>query len=270
MLEAVLLGILQGLTEFLPVSSSAHLTLMPQLLGWKSPLLNSLAFDVALHLGTLLATVAYFWRDLWKLLAAWCTGLVSAPARADRYYLLAWYLGLATLPAVLVAWPLESAIETAFRAPAAVAAWLIGISLVMAAAEYFSRRRKGLDEMKLAPALAIGLAQALALAPGVSRSGITLSAGLALGYQREAAARFSFLLALPVIAGACVTKFKTWLAPGTGQDLPLLLAGTAAAALAGLACIHWLLGYLRRHSLYPFVVYRLLLGAAVLLWAWKH
>jgi undecaprenyl-diphosphatase len=256
--EALVLGCVQGLTEFLPISSSAHLTLLPQLFHWQTPWLNSLSFDVALHLGTLLALLLYFWKEVWSMAAAWlCKGLTSQ-ALADPDSKLAWWIILATIPAIVLGIPLEKKVEIWFRAPLAVAICLMAAGLLMGAAEYFSRKQKDLAELSLGQALAIGCAQALALIPGVSRSGITLTAGLFAGFKREDAARFSFLLAIPVTAGACILKFKDLFKLSSGAE--------TAATLAGWLCIHLLLAYLRRSSLYIFVAYRLALGLAVVVW----
>jgi undecaprenyl-diphosphatase len=266
--EALALGALQGLTEFLPISSSAHLALLPWFFGWTSPLLNSLAFDVALHLGTLLAVVLYFWRDIWVMLRAWVRGLAQADPWSDPASRLAWFIILATIPAVLAGLSLGSKLEIMFRAPAAIAGWLIAAGLLLAAAEHWSAKAKTLADMNWLQALGVGVAQALALLPGVSRSGVSISAGLLLGFRREDAARFSFLLALPAVAGACILKFPDLIRAGH-QDLPVILAGIVVSALVGWACIAGLLAYLRRRSLYVFVWYRLALGAAVLIWVLK-
>jgi len=267
--EAAALGIVQGLTEFLPISSSAHLTLLPKMLGWHTPLLNSLAFDVALHGGTLLGVVLYFRRDILSLVRAWCLSWRRSAPRENADARLAWYLFWATLPAVAAGLAFEETVATIFRKPAWVACWLIVFGVFLGLAERLSRQRKELPQLDLPAALAVGLAQALALMPGVSRSGVTLTAGLALGLKREAAARFSFLLSIPIIAGAFAVKAKDLLLVGTPRELALAGLGAAAAAAAGFVCIRWLLDYLRRGKLYGFVWYRLLLGLVVLFWAWR-
>jgi undecaprenyl-diphosphatase len=262
--EALLLGIVQGLTEFLPISSSAHLTLLPWLLGWHAPLLNSLAFDVALHLGTLLALLAYFWRDLLRLLAAGWGALGRGRPFGSADARLAWYLVLGTLPVVLVALLFGHRIETVFRAPQLIAACLIGMGLLMGVAERFSTRTKAIGEMTLLRALGIGAAQALALVPGVSRSGATLAAGMALGFRREDAARFSFLLAVPAVAGAFVLQVKALAAVGAEGGWVAMAVGVAASAGVGALAIHGLLGFLRRYPVYVFIAYRCALAAWVL------
>ncbi len=264
--EALALGAVQGATEFLPISSSAHLTLLPGMFGWSSPLLNSLAFDVVLHLGTLVAVLGYFWRDVVRLLTAWAQGLVRGRPFGTPDARLAWFLLAATLPAVGFALAFEPWIETTFRTPVWVAANLVGFGLLLGWAELISTRRRSLSEMTFLQAVAIGLAQALALMPGVSRSGATLTAGLALGFQREEAARFSFLLMLPAVAGAVVHQAPALAANGPAENLTALAAGLAASTGVGLLVIHWLLGFLRRRPVYGFVVYRCLFAAWVI-WA---
>lgn len=268
--EAVVLGIVQGMTEFLPISSSAHLTLLPQMLGWTSPLLNSLAFDVALHFGTLVAVLGYFRKDILVLASAWARGLAQGRPFAETEARLAWFIIAGTVPAVLVALFFEDALETIFRAPAVVAGWLIGAGVLLAAAERFSAKLKPMSGMTFLEALVIGTAQALALIPGVSRSGITITAGLAMGFRREDAARFSFLLALPAVAGACVMQFKDLAAVGSLQEMLAMILGVAASAVSGWAVIAGLLAYLRRRTLYVFAWYRLALGALVLIWVWRQ
>jgi undecaprenyl-diphosphatase len=264
--EALVLGAVQGLTEFLPISSSAHLTLVPQMLRWQTPWLNSLSFDVALHLGTLLALLGYFWKDVWVLAGAWVRRGWTKQALSDPRAKLAWWIILGTIPAVVLGVPLERKAEAWFRAPLSVAVCLMAAGVLMGLAEFVSRKQRSLSDLSLGQALGIGCAQALALIPGVSRSGITLTAGLLAGFKREDAARFSFLLAIPVTAGACVLKFKDLLRLSSGVEAAATAAGIVSSAVVGWVCIHFLLAYLRKSSLYIFVAYRLLLGAAVVVW----
>lgn len=261
-IEAIILGIVQGFTEFLPISSSAHLILLPWMFGWQGTLVDSLTFDVALHAGSLAAILAYFWRDwldLFKKLLAdigdgtWRTG-------EGRFV---WFIVLATIPAGVLGMKYEHVVEETFRSPLLIAVSLVVVSIVMWAADRFSAKSAGLDRMTLGHALLIGCAQAAALVPGVSRSGSTIIAGLLAGYSRESAARFSFLLSTPAIAGAAVLKLsKLHLAPG--EALPFAL-GTVCSAAVGYLCIKFLLHYVNRHSLNLFVWYRLALAAAVVL-----
>jgi undecaprenyl-diphosphatase len=263
--EAIILGIVQGFSEFLPISSSAHLIVLPWMFGWQGTLVDSLNFDVALHAGTLVAILAFFWRDWLDLLGKFFAGMNDGTWKTGEGRLV-WFIVLATVPAGVLGVKYEHVVEQSFRNPMLIAASLVVISLVMWAADRFSAKTAGMDRMTLGHAVVIGCAQALALVPGVSRSGITIIAGLATGYTRESAARFSFLLSTPVIAGAAVLKLhKLRLAPG--EALPFGL-GVAFSAAVGYFCIKFLLSYLNRHSLNLFVWYRLALAAAILLlWA---
>ena len=259
--EAIILGIVQGITEFLPISSSAHLILMPWMFGWQGTLVDSLNFDVSLHAGTLVAILAFFWRDWLDLLRKFFTGLSDNSTWKSGEGRLVWFIVLATIPAGVLGLKFEHVVEQGFRNPLLVAGALIVISMVMWAADRFSAKIAGIDRMTLGHALFIGCAQALALVPGVSRSGITIIAGLMTGYTRESAARFSFLLSTPVIAGAAVLKLaKLHLAPG--ELLPFAL-GTAFSAIVGYLSIKFLLAYLNKHSLNLFVGYRLALAGTV-------
>jgi len=266
-LAALLLGGVQGLTEFLPISSSAHLAILPQVLGWRSPLLNSLAFSVALHAGTLLAVMAYYWGDIVRLLRAWLRSWGNLQAFREADTRLAWFLLVATVPSVLAALAWEEAFTTVFRQPLWVAVWLIVFGLVMGMAERWSVQRRTLSEMRLSEALLIGAAQALALMPGVSRSGIILTVALALNFRRPESARLAFLLSLPAIGGAFVFELKPVLTAGADQEWTVLIVGLVAAAVTGYAAIKFLLAYLQRRTLYIFVLYRLVVGLLVLAWA---
>jgi len=262
--EAILLGIIQGITEFLPISSSAHLILFPWMFGSQGTLTDSLNFDVALHAGTLVAILAFFWKDWLALLKKFFLSFGDNTWKTGEGRLV-WFIVLATIPAGVLGLKFEHVVEHAFRNPLLIAASLAVISVVIWASDRFSARIAGLESMKLGHALFIGCAQALALVPGVSRSGITISAGLMAGYTRESAARFSFLLSTPVIAGAAVLKLaKIRLAPGEAAPF---IAGVILSAIVGYLSIKFLLTYLNRHSLNLFVWYRLGLAAAVvLLW----
>jgi undecaprenyl-diphosphatase len=263
-IEAVILGIVQGLTEFLPISSSGHLILAEWATGWKGELINNLTFDVALHMGTLTAVLWYFWRDWLQFGRATMNVLRGrAPAYEAR---LVWYIVLGTVPAVIAGLMFERAVETLFRNPLLVAAALVAGSFLMWIADRTSSRERHLNTMTLGHALFVGVAQAVALVPGISRSGITISAALAAGYRREDAARFSFLLSTPVIAGAAVLKVHHITFEGHAAWGCIL--GTAGAAVVGYLAIRFLIRYLERHSMNIFVWYRLALaGAVVLLWA---
>ncbi|MCK5243228.1 undecaprenyl-diphosphate phosphatase [bacterium] len=265
-LQAMVLGVVQGLTEFLPISSSAHLTLIPELFGWEAPLMHSLSFDVALHSGTLLAVVIYFRKDILKMCQAFVRSWWDQQIRQAPETKLAWWIIIGTVPAVVAALLFKSAIETVFRAPLLVAIWLIVFGLVMALAEKYSRQERSISEMRFWDAAFIGAAQALALMPGVSRSGSTITAGLCLKLKRAQAARFAFLLSIPAILGAMVFQLKALIGMALEQSWGVLLLGTAAAALSGYACIKFLLAYLQKQTLYLFVIYRVILGLVVIGW----
>jgi undecaprenyl-diphosphatase len=262
LLHAFFLGILQGATEFLPVSSSGHLVLVPWLLGWESP---GLAFGVVVHWGTALAIVVYFWRDWFALIQAALRSLYQR-SLADPDARLFWLIVLGTIPAVPIGWKLEDFFEMLFARPVAAASFLLVTAVFLAASEHLGRRERDLDALTWLDALIIGLAQALAIFPGISRSGATIAAGLARGLRRESAARFSFLLATPIILGAGLLELVDLAQVGelTAQ-VPALIVGFLSAGVVGFGCIHFLLRYLRRRRLYPFAVYCAVAGVACLL-----
>lgn len=257
--QAVLLALIQGLTEFLPISSSAHLILPAQLLGWED---QGLAFDVAVHVGTLLAIVIYFRGEVLNLSQAWLLSLTGKPVNEDSR--LAWLIILATIPAGLAGVIFNQAIETHLRSTEVIAA----TTIVFALALYWSDRAGGksftLQRLDWKSALAIGVSQALALIPGTSRSGITMTAALFLGFSRDAAARFSFLLSIPLITAAGLLKTRELLESGSDTDWTLIALGALVAFISAYACIHLFLRFLERIGFTPFVIYRLLLGAVLI------
>ena len=266
--QALVLGVVQGLTELLPISSSGHLGLVPWLGEWRylaeHPDFNK-TFDVALHLGTLVAVAAYFRRDVAVLTAAWLRS-VRRRAIDTAEERVAWLVAIATVPAAVAGAAGETVIQEHLGHPWQIAILLAVFGLVLWVADRTPERRE-LEELGLATAVAVGAAQALSLMPGVSRSGITITAGRFLGLTRETAARFSFLLLIPIVLGAVLLKGWTDVVHG---DLPAgwagpFLVGTIAAAASGLAAISALLGYVRRHDYSVFVVYRLAAAAVVLL-----
>jgi undecaprenyl-diphosphatase len=264
MFRALVLGAVQGLTEFVPVSSSAHLVLVPFLLGWPIP---SLSFDVAIHLGTVLALVVYFWRDLWAI----ATGVIrSALRRADgrdrMNGRLALLLLIGSFPAAAVGTLLEGLVEGLFKRPAFVAGQLVltAVLLLVGEAVYRRRReedRRGIDEVTVADAVTMGALQALAISPGISRSGATITGGLFRGLAREAAARFSFLLSIPAILGAAVVAVPD--VPPETEWGPTV-AASGVAAITGFAAIAYLLRYLRTNTMRPFAYYCVVLSAVSL------
>lgn len=271
-LQAALVGILQGLTEFIPVSSSAHLELAPWIAGWREDrLIGTLAFDVFLHLGTLVALIVYFARDWLRLARAFGTSILERRIGEEPDRRLAWLLAVGTIPAAIIGFALEGPIEELFHeggtpARLAIAGFLVAGAGLLLAADRWGAKRRALGALRWPDALLVGLAQGLALLPGISRSGSTISAGLAVGLQREAAARFSFLLATPITLGAGLYGSRRlfdeqlsgveWLAAGIGL---------VAAAVAGLVAIGFLLRWLRSRTLLAFGVYRLVLAALVVL-----
>ena len=271
LLQAAVLGIVQGLTEFLPVSSSAHLILVREVFGWgllDDPHWNMI-FDVSAHAGTFVALLAYFWGDIRRLISAFLVsfraGVGDVPERR-----LVWILLVATIPAGIAGWLGEDAIESFFRQlPMLLASLLVVFGLVLWTADRLGKRARELGEVGWLDGMLIGCAQALALAPGVSRSGITMTVGLARGMTRETAARFSFLLSTPIVGAAALFGLKDAVG-GMGAlphgSLPTLAVGFLTAALSGYLCIHYFLRYLQRHALAPFVVYRVVLGAFLLVW----
>jgi undecaprenyl-diphosphatase len=262
----VVLAIVQSLTEFLPISSTAHLTLVPRLLGWTNPALNSLDFDIALHFGTLAAVLVYFFRD-WLQIAANGFGLrYGRDSELTHNRGLLWMLALATVPVGVLGYIFKEQAETSWRSSYVIGATLIGVGIVMYFAERVSRLKKGLGEVSLADSIAIGAAQALAIVPGVSRSGITISAGLFRNMNREAAARFSFLLATPALAGAAAKAFHDLHKHGglsPEMQWPFV-AGVVVSAISGWVVIAYFLRFLRTHTLRFFVYYRVLFGIIVI------
>jgi undecaprenyl-diphosphatase len=267
MWESIFVGAIQGITEFLPVSSSAHLILVPWILGDKGTLIDSLSFDVGLHFGTLLAVALFFSRDWIEMAAGFLpggSGKATGPTPASSRVRLALCLVAGTLPAAIAGYYLEKTVEEQFRNPAIIAAALIAGGAIMLAAERLSKQNRQIDEIGYLDALLIGAAQAVALVPGISRSGITIAAGLILGISRRDSAKFSFLLSTPVIAGAALLKSKALLAGLGGQEGMVILLGMAAAAISGYLSIGFLLKFLNAHKLDGFVYYRWLLGIAIL------
>jgi len=277
--QALVLAVVQGLTEFLPISSTAHLWLVPWLLGWKDP---GLTFDVALHAGTLLAVLAYFWR-YWVEMAAMAVGLggggdaapdagaASHSARTDlrQNPRLLWYLVIATIPAALAGWRFEHAAEEQLRSPVIIGVALIVIGLFMGAGDWLGKRERDLGHVGFLDSFLVGVAQALAVIPGVSRSGVTMTAGLFRRMKRETAARFSFLLSTPVIAGAALKKGMEIHHAGLPHDMRLpFLCGALVSALVGYLVIAVLIRYLERRTFKLFVVYRIALGVIVLVLGW--
>ncbi len=258
---SLLLGILQGLTEFIPVSSTAHLLIAQYLLGLPADDF-AFAFNVLVQLGTLLALIVYFWRDWLVLIRAFFASPFSNSENR-----MAWYVIIASIPALAAGFVLRHAIESLFKTPLTEAAIrLFSAAVLLALAEFFGKRLRGLDSMTWLDALIVGLFQILAVFPGASRSGSTISGGMLRGFDRPAAARFAFLISVPVmLAAGAYEALGLVKMPGLGSFLPGLAVGFIAAAVVGWLSVRWLLGYLNRHSLYVFAAYCAILGLVVLL-----
>ena len=271
-LQAILIGIIQGLTEFIPISSSAHLELTPWIAGWEEDgLVGSLAFDVFLHLGTLTALLGYFWRDWIRLVRAFVASLGERRIGTDPERRLAWLLALATVPAAVIGFVGEDLIDDALHggsdaARLAIAGFLVVGALALLAADRLGSKTRDLGHVGVPAALAIGFSQALALLPGISRSGATITAALAMGLTREAAARFSFLLATPITLGAGFYGSRNLLTEThTGTEWLAIAGGFVAATVAGLLAIGFLLAWLRTRSVAVFSVYRIAFAALVVI-----
>jgi undecaprenyl-diphosphatase len=267
-LQAIVLGIVQGLTEFAPVSSSGHLILVPWLFHW--PILTNetlnKTFDVALHIGTFVGAVAYFWRDIVKYLKAWGHS-IRRRSIEDVDERMAWFLVIGTIPGALAGALFEDTIEEKLGQPYLIAIMLVAFGIILYVVDRRARQTRGFEDLRFGDAIFIGLAQAVALQPGVSRSGVTITAARGVGVRREVAARFSFLLSLPIIGGAGVYKGVKLLTgaehipPGFG---PAFAWGMVASAVSGFLVIWGLLAYLRRRDFAPFVLYRLAAAGVVL------
>jgi len=254
-LQAVILGLAQGLGEFLPISSSAHLVLIPWFFGWTDP---GLTFDVALHIGTLVGVVVYFWKDWWDLILKGFTDVRSVQGR------LFWFLVAATVPGALCGYLLEHKAETLFRSPLLIAFMLIVMGILLYWADRTSTKKIEMNKITFGTSLFIGVSQAFAIVPGVSRSGITMTTGLLKGLTRQGAARFSFLLSTPIIFGAAMVKL-----PGVISNPSMItvnfLIGMLVSCITGIASIGFLLRYVQTKNFLPFVWYRFIVGAVVII-----
>jgi len=262
--QAIIFGAVQGLTEFLPISSTAHLILLPWFLGWPDP---GLAFDVALHLGTLVALLIYF-RAEWYALITSGLGILRGETKSQDARM-AMLIVAATIPGAVAGALFEHKVEDAFRSPALIAVMLIVMALVLLVAEFVGSRKKSINEVSWGDAITVGLAQAAAIVPGVSRSGSTITAGLFLNMKRNAAAQFSFYLSAPIIAGAVAKKMIDIAKSGAGGDqMTAVVVGIVSSGIVGYLAIAFLMRYLQTHNTYLFVIYRIALGIVVLLAFW--
>ncbi|WP_134766051.1 undecaprenyl-diphosphate phosphatase [Nocardioides sp. 1609] len=261
LLQAVVLGVIQGLTEFLPISSSAHLRIYPEVFGWGDP---GAAFTAVIQIGTELAVLIYFREDIWRIASMWVRSLLKPELRGHIDARMGWFIIIGSLPIVVLGILLKDLIERDFRNLWIIATTLIVMGVVLGLADRFGRTEKAIKQMTLRDAVLMGAAQAMALVPGVSRSGATLSMGRALGYDREAATRYAFLLAIPAVVGAGLFELKEI----PGGDNPYgwgpTLVGTVVSFVVGYAAIAWLLRYVSTRSYTPFVLYRVALGIATL------
>jgi undecaprenyl-diphosphatase len=263
-LEAIVLGVVQGLTEFLPISSTAHLRLVPAFAGWPDP---GAAFTAITQLGTVLAVLIYFRADLVRIARTWFLSLREPSLRSELDARMGWYLIIATIPIAIVGLLFENQIETEARDLYLIGGALIALGLLLQMAEIVAPHTRGLDRVSRRDAVVVGLAQVLALVPGVSRSGATITAGLFLGLEREAAARFSFLLSVPaVVLSGLYQGVSLYNEPGDSGALALIVA-TLFAFVAGYAAIAFLLRFLATHTTEVFVVYRVVLGTVVIVLA---
>ena len=269
LLQAIILGIVQGLTEFLPISSTAHIRIIPALFGWtfdynaKHPHDPGAAFTAIVQLGTTLAIVLYFWRELLHVTVAWFRGLYDRSVRGTLEYRLGWYLILATVPVGVFGLIFSNQIETGARNLWLISCALIGLGVLLAAAERVGRRERDEEQINTTDAVVVGTAQALSLIPGSSRSGTTITAGLFRGLTREAAARFSFLLSIPAVVLSSAFEavhHEKGHSPGAG----LIGIAVVFAFVVGLASIHWLLRWLANHSTFIFIYYRIALGVLLI------
>ncbi|MCL5435601.1 MAG: undecaprenyl-diphosphatase UppP [Patescibacteria group bacterium] len=256
-LQAIILGIVQGLTEFLPISSSAHLLLVPYFFNWQDP---GLGFDVALHWGTLLAVILVFWKDYWRYTKAFFRTLYKKDSWTDHDSRLAWFLILASIPGAIFGLLFEKQAETVFRDPLVTVFTLAGFGLVLWLVDKKASHEEKLEGLTWLKALGIGVSQALAVIPGVSRSGATITAGLLTKLDREAATKFSFLLSGPIIFGAGLVALRH-----VGHIDAVLIVGLVSAFVSGIAAIKFLLKYVSTHSFDLFVWYRYILAFIVLL-----
>ena len=261
LLQAVFLGVLQGLTEFLPISSSAHLRIVPDLLGWGDP---GAAFTAVIQIGTELAVLIYFRHDLWRIGSTWVRSLYRPEYRGQLDARMGWFIIIGSLPIVILGILLKDTIEEDFRSLWIIGTTLIVLGLILGIADRVSADRLRIKDMRLRDAVLMGVAQSCALVPGVSRSGATISMGRFLGYEREAATRYAFLLAIPAVVGAGVFELKEIPNGDNSYGWGPTIVATVVSFLIGYAAIAWLLRYVTTHSYLPFVIYRVALGTLTL------
>jgi len=264
-LQAIILGIVQGLTEFLPVSRSAHLVLVPYLLGWKFSEDEAFVFGVLVQIPSLVAVIIYFWRDLWQIALGWLRGLAERKPFGSTPARLGWLLILATIPAGLFGLTVKDAVESAFSNPAMTGFFLLLTGTMLMFAERLGRRTRAIEQMTWKDALWIGVAQALSVFPGISRSGSTISGGMIRHLDRPVAARFAFLMSVPIFTAAGLLAVNDLLEmPDVGRLLLAYLPGFLASGIVSYIAIRWLIQYVAKHPLWVFAVYCFLLGGLLI------
>ena len=259
--KAVFLGILQGLTEFLPISSSAHLRIFPELFGWEDP---GAAFTAVVQIGTETAVLLYFWRDIWQIGSTWVRSLFDRSLRPHRDARMGWFIIIGSLPIVALGITFKEVIERDFRNLWVIGTALVVLGIVLGISERVGRKHQSIERLNLRDAVLLGLAQAAALVPGVSRSGATISMGLFLGYERQASTRYAFLLAIPAVVGAGLFELPEIPHGAQAYGVVPTLVATVVAFGVGYATIAWLLRYVSTHTYTPFVLYRIALGGMTL------
>ena len=265
LIQSILMGIVQGVTEFLPVSSSGHLVLVPYLLGWDLHSENMFFFFVLVQVASLVGVFAYFLMDILAILKAFVGGILSKTPFEDADSRLGWYIIVATIPAGIIGLILKNAVEAAFSSPVATGVFLCATAALLFIAERTGRRERDIEKLSWQDALWIGVFQALAIFPGVSRSGATITGGMLRNLNRPVAAHFAFLMSIPVMlaAGLLTILDLSWSAT-LSQELPVFAAGFLVSSITSYLAIKWLLNFLKGHSLYPFAVYCFLLGLLVM------
>jgi undecaprenyl-diphosphatase len=266
LLQSIILGIIQGLTEFLPISSSAHLVITPYILNWQIPAQEAFIFDILVQLGTLLAVIIYFRQDLYRIIIGVINGLIHKHPFSEPSSRLGWILVLATIPAVIAGLLFKDPVERFFGSPVATGLLLFGTAALLVTAELVGKRNRQIENLSWMDALIIGLFQVISLLPGISRSGSTISGGMISNLERPAAARFSFLMYIPVMLGAGTLAIVDLIkSPNFSVQIPTLIAGFITSAIVGYLSIRWLLSYLINRRLYPFAIYCAVVSSTVLI-----
>jgi len=264
--QSIILGIIQGITEFLPISSSAHLVIIPNFLGWQIKPDYIFPFDVLIQIGTLVAVIIYFWKDIIVIIKHFITEVLQKDEKSCNTSNMGWFLIIATIPSGLAGILIEDVVENTFQSPSAVGYFLITTTAMLFLAEKFGKQTRTLEQMKWTDPLWIGVAQIFALFPGISRSGITISSGMLRHLSREDAARFSFLMSIPIMTAAGILSiYRLFDIPNIMQFLPLLATGFVTSMVVGYLSIHWLLSFIKKRSLNLFAIYCLVVGIFTLI-----